>query len=427
MSFDNPATSNKRVHIAFAIPSLVKGGAGNVILALARSMVERGHRVDLVLFSGHFHYSAEIPEKAHLFVADDKPDQITKDNPACNDLHNRIIPIDSYSIRYGWLRLARALKWHPLVLPTKDKFQQACQMAGYIRQQRPDIIFPTLPISIVSILLAGHLIENLPPVVPIIQGTIEKKRKHKRLRYKALFPDVAKVVTVSNGVADSVHREIGVSPDKITTIYNPVVSPEIDVWKSKTPDHPWFADDGMPVILACGRLIELKGFSVLIKAFARLTERRQCRLLILGKGPQKKELEDLAVSLGLREKVSLPGQTDNPFAFMSRAALFVLSSRTEGLPTVLIEALACGCPCVSTDCLSGPFEILQAGEIGSLVAVGDDTALADAMLQTLDNPPEKQKLLDRAAYFSVERAAGMYENLIIEVVHQRRRNNSDLR
>ena len=420
-------SSSKPLHIAFAIPSFASGGAGRVILTLARGLVERGHNVDLVLFNTSFHYPEEIPDDARLFVINDKPDEITENKPTYTDLRKRLIPVRPHSRRYGWFRLAGAMKWHPLILPTQMQYRQARQLAGYINEQQPDIIFPTLPRMIVSTLLAGHLVDDIPPVVPVIQGLMEKRRKHKRLRYKALFQDAAHVVTVSDGVTDSVCAEVGLPKEKISTIYNPVVTPELATLQSQNPDHPWFTDGGPPIILACGRLIELKQFPVLIQAFARLSEQRRYRLILLGEGPQRKPLEELVRKLNLRQKVSLPGWTDNPSAFMSRASLFVLSSRNEGLPTVLIEALACGCPCVSTDCPAGPSEILQDGEIGPLVTVGDHTALADAMLRTLDNPPDKQKLLDRAAFFSLERATEVYEDLIKRVTHQLRGNNNAFR
>jgi len=408
------SSAHPPTRIAFAIPSLASGGAGRVILGIARGLVARGHAVDLVMFRTSIHHPQEVPDEARLFVADDAPDSITQSKPGYAALRTRIMPVESRGRRFGWLRLARALNWHPLVLPTRVQCRQACQMANYIDEQKPDIVFSTLTRSVLSALFARRLLDNPPPVVPIIQGTIEQHRKHKQIRYRALFPDAAHVVAVSNGVAASVAERIGVQRGKITTIYNPVVSPELDVLRSQPPAHPWLADNGPPVVLGCGRLIELKGFTVLIKAFARLVERRQCRLIILGKGPQKKELDALVARLGLQGKVSLPGHTDNPYAFMSRTALFVLSSRTEGLPTALIEALACGCPCVSTDCPSGPAEILQDGKIGPLVPVGDHIALADAMARVLDNPPERRKLLARARFFSVERAAKMYEALVLE-------------
>jgi len=417
----NPPTHpDKPPRIAFAIPSLASGGAGRVVLAIARGLADRSHQIDIVLFRTSIHHPEEVPDKARLFVVDDAPDRITKSRPGYVALRERIAVVESRSKRFGWLHLARALKWHPLVLPTRIQYRQACQMANYIDKQKPDIVFTTLTRSVLSALFARSLLDNPPPVVPIIQGVIEKHRKHKQIRYRALFPGAAHVVAVSNGVADSIAEGIGAPRSAITTIYNPVVSPELDALKSQAPDHPWFTDNGPPVILGCGRLIELKGFMVLIKAFARLVERQQYRLIILGKGPQQKELEDLIARLNLQGKVSLPGHTDNPFAFMSRAALFVLSSRTEGLPTALIEALTCGCPCVSTDCPSGPAEILQDGQIGPLVPVGDHAALAAAMARTLDNSPDKRKLLERASFFSVEKSVQMYEDLILENLGRRK-------
>lgn len=406
------------MHIAFVISSLAAGGSGDVYLALARGMVARGHRVDLVLFHGHFHYKTGVPDSAKLFVVDDSPDSITKNNPAYPNLRNRIQPVRPYSGRLDWFRLARALNWHPYVLPTPSKLRDARGLAGYVEEQHPDIILPTLPRSIVSTLLAGHLIAPLPPAVPVIQGMIEKNRKHKKIRYRALFPDAAQVVAVSEGVADNIHTEIGIPQAKITAIYNPVVPPELDALKSQIPDHPWFVDGGAPIILACGRLIELKGFRMLINSFARLSKKRDYRLIILGKGPQREELEGLIIALGLEQKVSLPGWVDNPYSFMSRASLFVLSSRTEGLPTVLIQALACGCPCVSTDCPSGPAEILQDGSFGELVKVGDEVAFAGAMLRVLDNRPSKQKLLRRGRFFEVERSVEIYEELLMRIMRE---------
>ena len=404
------------LHIAFVISSLHGGGAERVILALARELIERGHRVDLVLFNMRIHYPEWVPGKARLFVVNDHPDEETRNHLAYGELCKRIIPVGPCNSRwYDRIRLAKTLKWNPLTLPTGDKYQKTRRMVEYIRREQPDVILPNLISATASTLLARHFIDS-PPVVPIIHSLMKRRRAHKPIRYSPLLQDAARVVAVSNGVGDSVRRETGVGPDKLVTIYNPVVPPELDHLKSRASGHPWLADNGPPVVLACGRLTEVKDFPVLIKAFAKLAEQRPCRLIILGEGRQRKPLEDLAAALGLREKVSLPGWTDNPYAFMSRAALFVLSSRSEGLPTVLIEALACGCPCVSTNCPTGPTEILQGGEIGPLVKVGDHVALADAMLRTLATPPDKQKLLHRAGFFSTEKLIDMYEELIAKIV-----------
>src|SRR5690606_37626457 len=133
-----------------------------------------------------------------------------------------------------------------------------------------------------------------------------------------------------------------------------------------------------PVLVAAGRLVPQKNFPLLLAAFAQLRAQRPARLLILGEGRERPRLEAAAHELGIAADVALPGHVDNPYAAYARASLFVLSSDWEGLPTVLIEALACGCPIVATDCPSGPAEILQGGRYGSLVPMGDAAALAQA-------------------------------------------------
>ena len=157
-----------------------------------------------------------------------------------------------------------------------------------------------------------------------------------------------------------------------------------------------------------------------------MAARRPCRLIILGEGRLRKQLERLVASLGLADRVSLPGWVENPFSFMSRAALFVLSSRNEGLPAVLIQAMACGCPCVSTDCPAGPAEILQGGRLGPLVPVGDAVGLAEAINSVLDRRTDGRKLRERAVHFSAETAISAYDRLITSVIHERTRHPSPL-
>ena len=147
--------------------------------------------------------------------------------------------------------------------------------------------------------------------------------------------------------------------------------------------------------------------------FCRVRADRPARLLILGEGSQREALLSLARQLRVADDIALPGFVANPFAYLGRAAVFALSSAWEGLPTVIIEALACGCPVVSTDCPSGPAELLERGAYGSLVPVGDDTALAQAILATLDTPPHRDRLLDRARQFSVDRAVEQYLSVLL--------------
>src|SRR5205807_1946109 len=176
---------------------------------------------------------------------------------------------------------------------------------------------------------------------------------------------------------------------------------------------------GPPVLVAVGRLRMQKDFPTLIKAFALVRKVRLARLVIIGEGRQGANLQRLIETLGLKDDVALAGYMENPFAWMARASLYVLSSVWEGLPGVLIEALACGCPVVSTNCPSGPSEILDAGAYGRLVPCRDPEAMAEAILSTLDQPCDRQSLRNRAQAFSVEAAAERYAALIENCLQKR--------
>jgi glycosyltransferase involved in cell wall biosynthesis len=172
-----------------------------------------------------------------------------------------------------------------------------------------------------------------------------------------------------------------------------------------------------PVVLGTGRLHPQKDFATLIRAFARVRAKRPARLMNLGAGAAADsgyaaDLRRLVTQLGIADDVETPGFAHNPFAYMSRAAVFAFSSRYEGLGNVLLEAMACGTPVVSTDCPSGPREILDDGQFGTLVSVGDEAALARAIENALDDPPAPDRLRARAQLFTVERAATRYLELL---------------
>ena len=228
----------------------------------------------------------------------------------------------------------------------------------------------------------------------------------------AIYRRADVIVGVSDGVSRYVEGAFGLPPGSVRTIYNPVVS-ETLVTRSHEPlTHPWFQPGEPPVLLAVGRLREQKDFVTLLRAFSRVVCQRPCRLLILGEGRGHLSLEAEVQRLGLGDKVALPGFVDNPYPYMRAAAAFVLSSRWEGLSLALIEAVACGCPVVATDCPSGPSEVLEAGKWGPLVAVGDADALAEAILKTLAEPTPAAELEARAARFSYERAVAGYSELL---------------
>jgi glycosyltransferase involved in cell wall biosynthesis len=192
-----------------------------------------------------------------------------------------------------------------------------------------------------------------------------------------------------------------------------VVLPDLTERAAAPAPHPWLAQrGGPPVVVAAGRLEGQKNFPLLLEAFARLRRERPARLLILGEGRKRAPLEEQARALGIEDDLALPGFIDNPYAAFSRAALFVLSSDHEGLPAVLIQALACGCPVVSTDCPHGPAEILDHGRYGELVPVRDAPALAAAMARTLDHPLPAQTLRARGGEFSLASSVNRYLELL---------------
>ena len=320
--------------------------------------------------------------------------------------------------------MARALHWDLRCLPGKRLARWARAVANYLETESPDCLLPNLSRAEAATFLAGCSLARLPPIVPIVRAVVRRDRSwrlhrcslrlHRRSWHlrRHLYSRAAHFVSVSQGVSDSVTETLGVASEKITTIYNPVVTPYFQSEMAETPNHPWFFDGGPPVVLSVGRLSRQKDFSTLIRAFSLVAARRACRLIVLGEGKERRRLERLVRKLGLEDRVSLPGWADNPLAFMSHASLFVVSSISEGFGRVVVEALACGCPCISTDYPAGPAEILCHGELGALVPVGDQVALAEAMHQVLDRPPDGRELRERAEDFTVEIAAGRYEKLL---------------
>jgi len=219
-----------------------------------------------------------------------------------------------------------------------------------------------------------------------------------------------RVVAVSAGVADDLAQFGALPPGQVQVIHNPVFSTDLDSLAARAPDHAWFAPGGPPIVLAAGRLHRQKGFDTLLRAFAQVRAETDCRLIILGEGEERSALETQAEALGLRYDIDLPGFHPNPFALMARAGAFVLSSRWEGFPNALVEAMACGAPVVATDCPSGPREIAQG--LAPLVPVDDVRALAGALAPTLRRRPDTAALRARARSFSVEAAAGRYLQLL---------------
>lgn len=367
----SPLHPGGRIHdpgaqrIALFMPTLGGGGAERVMLTLAKGFVESGHAVDLVVASAQGELRATVPVAVRLV-----------------DLQ---------------------LDWHV------DNFQP---LAAYLRRRRPAALVSALSEANCMAIRAREAAAVDTRVAVTEHSTLSRIAGSQGAHLPALvgahYRRADAVVAVSIGVADDLAVTAGLDRDRVSVVYNPVEADRIAGRSAAAPDHPWLAAGQPPVVLAVGRLAPAKDYPTLLRAFARLHQRRPARLLILGEGPGRRQLQQLASSLGVRDAVSMPGFVANPYPYMRRAAVLALASRWEGLPTVLLEALACNAAIVATDCPSGPAEILEGGKWGRLVPVGDDHALAAALERVLGERHARRDGLPRARFFSLQRAVQAY-------------------
>ena len=383
--------------------------------------------MDIVLFAPSVAYPNDVPETTRLIVLCGRAQRarrIEADMPAGTVWQrDRAPPVRLARLAAG---LIRDFPAGAPVLLRRAALGRALRLVRYVERERPDIVFANLAPAEYPAFFARRLAvpRDFPPIVPIVRNIVKPGTRHTKRR-KMLFPEAAHVVAVSRGVAENVSAVLGVPAGKITPIWNPTFTPDIARRAEAMPAHPWFGDDGPPVILGAGRLAPQKDFPTLIEAFRRVSAARTCRLIVLGEGRLRPQLEGRVRALGLEDGVSLPGWAENPYAFMSRAALFVLSSRHEGFPGVLIEALACGTPVVSTDAPYGPAEILEHGRWGRLTPVGDASAMAQAIIDSLEGDTVPAEALRRRAQdFSAERAVAAYEALFETLIQQNAGNDT---
>ena len=364
---------NSEKKLAIFLPSLAGGGAERAMLNLAHGFTSCGHPVDLVLAQAKGPYLDEVNE----------------------------------SIRLVDLNASRTL----MSLPT---------LAGYLRREQPAALVSAMDYANLVAIWASRLARTSCRVLVNVQNTISRSARNSPRRRQRVVPHLMKrfypwadyVVGNSQGVADDLSRVTGLPRESVMVLYNPVVTPELRTKAQAFLDHPWFQAGQPPVVLAVGRLTRQKNFTMLIRAFAQARQARPARLLILGEGPDRSLLEALVEQLGLSDDVALPGFVENPYAYMTRASLYVLSSRWEGLPTVLIEALYCGPPIIASDCPSGPQEILAAGQHGRLVPVEDEGALVaaikDGLAGKIDRPTQESW-----HPYSVEVVVDQYTDLLL--------------
>jgi len=340
-------STNKK--IALFVPTLRGGGAERIMINLARGFIQLGIDVDLVV-------------RAEGIFISDVPD----------------------SVRLINLHTERMLTTLP-------------RLIQYLRREKPDAMLSAIEHTCIAALIAAQIAKVNTRMIVTVHNTLSLNRNENLsiarfvmpMLMKKLYPKANAIVVVSEAARDDFLRNFRLNRKKVSVIYNPVVTPEL-FEKAKQPStHPWLSQDSPPVILGVGRLTKQKDFTTLIRAFALVCNQQPAKLIIIGEGNERKKLEQLSINLRVSKDVDIHGFVENSFSYMANAAVFVLSSAWEGLPTALIEALAIGTPIVSTDCPSGPREILKNGEYGSLVSIGDENQIAQSILSTLREPRRK--------------------------------------
>lgn len=357
--------------VAFFMPSFRGGGAERVMITLAQGLAARGIAADLLVAQRE---GPNLPPRSAGM---------------------RIVDLEAH-------RVLAALKG----------------LAAYLRREPPDAMLSALPHANVVAVWARALARASTRLVvsehtiPSLSATHSEQLRARVLPVfmRRAYPKADAIVAVSEGVARDLAALVGVPRERITRIYNPVVTPELAARAGEPLDHPWFRDGEPPVVLGAGRLVPAKDYESLLRAFARVRARRRARLVILGEGSERPRLERLAVTLGIDADVQMPGFVGNPYRYMRRAAVFALTSRWEGFGNVLVEAMACGTPVVSTDCY-GPREILEDGHHGLLVPVGDAESLAGAIEAQIDGP-RAAPAAAHAATFAVETAVDRYREIL---------------
>lgn len=354
--------------LAAFMPSLNGGGAERVTILLLNELASRGYAIDLLVANSQGVYRAQV-------------------NPAIN-----IIDLEQSRVASCLLPLAR-----------------------YLKSQQPAALLSVMNYTNVISILARQLARTKLRLVLTEHNNAEQAlRNATSVKYKLvnfltrkLYRQADAVVCVSEGVADSIHNALGIPREQLSVIYNPVIHSGISSSMDKAISHPFLPENGELLLVAVGRLTAQKNFPNLLQAFHIVRKTLPAKLAILGEGEERENLTALVASLGLEQDVLMPGFVDNPYAWMRRANVFVLSSSWEGLPTVLIEALACGAKVVSTDCPSGPMEILENGRWGTLVKMDDADALAKGIIKALSSK-NLRDLEKRLEEFSVGYATDRY-------------------
>lgn len=413
----------RKLHLGFVLSALEDGGAERNMLRLSGSLIERGHRVDLLLLRPLSRYRC-IPNKLRLFyLQGKKPRGEIFSNAECSATATPLW-IGPLSI----LRERRALaRRYPNLRLGFGSARDAAGVACFARAAKPALLLSALPRADTAAVVGAHM-AGIPAVISVRIDIAADYDNLKLLRAKRFYREAAAVVAVSRGAAAEAVRSLGLDEARVHAVYNGIPVAEVRRLSREAVSHPWFADGEPPVIMTVGRGSPQKDHAALVEAFGRVRRSAAARLLIMGRSSAAYRGNLLAAARRFAVKcdVGFLDFDENPFRYMSRAAVFVLSSRWEGLPTVLLEAMACGTPVVSTDAPSGPAEILDGGRWGALTPVGDPAALARAIEYVLaGNRVPADRLRQRAEEFDTLRAAARYEELFAEVAAAWSRNAAE--
>jgi glycosyltransferase involved in cell wall biosynthesis len=344
--------------IAFFNPALERGGVERTLTRVLNAFAESGHQVDLVYRVAEPAVLDGISSKARLVA-----------------LPKTASPV----LRFLPPRIQTSLQAFP-------------GLVRYLSRERPDVLlsFQSSSLAVWARKLAGgdtRLIvreSNVPSKAAAHDRRLSAKLTLPLKKWS--YPHADAIIANSQAGAKDLARLLRLPQQRVHFIHNPTLHDEIFERAEEPLDDPWFQEGEPPVVLAAGRLAHQKDFHTLIRAFAAVRKEIVARLVILGEGEDRESLEQLAAQLGVAPDVQLPGFVSNPYKYMARASVFVLSSRYEGLANVLIEALGLGTPVISTDCPGGSADLLMDGKAGPLVPIGDSHALADAILSILKNP-----------------------------------------
>lgn len=417
-SFEVPETASAAPRaarrIAILLPSLEGGGAERSMLTLTQAFTAEGRQVDLLVFRPKGAYLHGVPSTIPLRTL-----------PPHRALSARLHAL--WADPLGARSLLR-----PVLIPLKSDqdINHLASLTHYLQTVQPDLLLSALTYTNITALLARRLARSHTRIVVSERVALSahlashERQRAWRWRYllplvSHLYPQADGIVAVSNSVAEDLVEHANIPSSRITTLPNPVVDASL-VQLARAPlKHPWFAPGQPPVILGAGRLTAQKDFPTLIRAFAVVRARRPVRLVILGEGRLRGSLESLATSLGVAGDIDFAGFVDNPYRYMNNAAVFALTSLYEGLPGVLIQAMACGCPVVSTDCPGGSAQILEHGRYGHLVPAGDIDRLAAALEESLDDPIHPDQLARRAAAFTIDAATAGYLAYLDSIVMRR--------